>query len=124
MYDADAPAADPKVLALGAPVLGICYGLQFIVHHLGGKVRSAAKREYGHAEVALEDRSTPLFAGLPATLAGVDEPRRRGAGVARWLLPHCCSSNALAGIEKSGTPHLGGAVSSRGAPHAAGSSRF
>jgi len=51
VYDADAPAADAKVLELGVPVLGICYGLHFIVHHLGGKVLSAPKREYGHAEV-------------------------------------------------------------------------
>ncbi len=34
MYDADAPDADAGVLAMGVPVLGICYGLQFIVHHL------------------------------------------------------------------------------------------
>jgi GMP synthase (glutamine-hydrolysing) len=45
VYDADAPPADPEVLNLGLPVLGICYGLQFIAHHLGGRVRSAAKRE-------------------------------------------------------------------------------
>src|SRR6185312_4685192 len=51
VYDADAPPADPKLLEIDAPILGICYGLQFIVHHLGGKVRSASKREYGHAEV-------------------------------------------------------------------------
>src|SRR6204780_1226157 len=42
VYDADAPAADPGILALGVPVLGICYGLQFITHHLGGRVESAA----------------------------------------------------------------------------------
>ena len=68
VYDADAPAADPGLLKLGVPVLGICYGLQFIVHHLGGKVRSADKREYGHAEVSIEDSATPLFAGLPPAL--------------------------------------------------------
>ena len=66
VYDADAPAADPAVLRLGLPVLGICYGLQFIVHHLGGRVRSAERREYGDAEVEIVDRETPLFAGLPA----------------------------------------------------------
>ena len=76
VYDADAPDADPQLLELGLPMLGICYGLHFIVHHLGGKVRSAPKREYGHAEVTLEDRSTPLFAGLPRGDPGVDEPRR------------------------------------------------
>jgi GMP synthase (glutamine-hydrolysing) len=68
VYDADAPAADPAILALGLPVLGICYGLQFITHHLGGKVRSAAKREYGHAEVSVIDAAAPLFAGIPASL--------------------------------------------------------
>ena len=68
VYDIDAPAADPGVLGLGVPVLGICYGLQFIVHHLGGRVRPADKREYGHAEVTLLDAATPLFAGLPHSL--------------------------------------------------------
>jgi GMP synthase (glutamine-hydrolysing) len=67
VYDADAPAADPAVLALGVPILGICYGLQFMAHHLGGKVESAASREYGHAEVTLI-KETPLFAGLPGTM--------------------------------------------------------
>jgi GMP synthase (glutamine-hydrolysing) len=68
VYDADAPPADPAVLELGLPVLGICYGLQFITHQLGGRVRSAEKREYGHAEVELVDARNPLFAGLPASL--------------------------------------------------------
>src|SRR6202041_211407 len=66
VYDADAPAADPRILALGVPVLGICYGLQFIAHHLGGRVRSAAKREYWHAEVEWFDPANPLVAELPA----------------------------------------------------------
>ncbi len=68
VYDADAPPADVKVLGLGVPVLGICYGLQFITHHLGGKVRSAEKREYGHAEVTIVDDKNPLFESLPADL--------------------------------------------------------
>ena len=41
VYDADAPNADPKLLDMNVPTLGICYGLHFIVHHLGGKVRTA-----------------------------------------------------------------------------------
>ena len=41
VYDTDAPVADPQVFALGLPVLGICYGLQYMVHALGGKVRPA-----------------------------------------------------------------------------------
>ena len=68
VYDADAPPADPRVLGLGVPILGICYGLQFITHHLGGKVRSAEKREYGHADVTIVDDKNALFDGLPAEL--------------------------------------------------------
>jgi GMP synthase (glutamine-hydrolysing) len=68
VYDDAAPKADPKVLDCGLPILGICYGLQFITHHLGGKVVPAPAREYGHAEVTVIDE-TPLFAGLPASMS-------------------------------------------------------
>jgi GMP synthase (glutamine-hydrolysing) len=98
VYDADAPAADPKLLELGVPILGICYGLHFIVHHLGGKVLSAGGREYGHAEVTIEDSASPLFAGLPKTIAvwmsHGDEVAALPAGFRRIAV----SSNALAGI--------------------------
>src|SRR6202166_600724 len=68
VYDSDAPPADPQVLELGVPVLGICYGLQFMVHTLGGKVLAADKREYGHANVEVQNGSR-LFKGLPQTLS-------------------------------------------------------
>ena len=67
VYDADAPAADPKVLEMQIPILGICYGLQFMVHHLGGMVRSAARREYGHAQVEIVAQ-TRIFRGLQGEL--------------------------------------------------------
>ena len=69
VYDQDAPHADKKVFGLGIPVLGICYGLQFMVYALGGKVRSAAKREYGHAKVEIQKSDSQLFQGLPNQLA-------------------------------------------------------
>jgi GMP synthase (glutamine-hydrolysing) len=101
VYDADAPAADPKLLELGVPVLGICYGLQFIVHHLGGKVLPAPKREYGHAEVTLEDSASALFGGLPDSLhvwmSHGDEALELPAGFHRIAV----SANALAGIENA-----------------------
>ena len=70
VYDKDAPVADPNMLAMGLPILGICYGLQFLTYHLGGKVRSADKREYGPAQVSIVSGQTenPLFAGLPPSL--------------------------------------------------------
>ena len=98
VYDTDAPAADAAVLAMGVPVLGICYGLHFIVHHLGGKVKSAPLREYGHAEVFIEDVATPLFNGLPANIqvwmSHGDEAEILPTGFHRTAV----TSNALAGI--------------------------
>jgi GMP synthase (glutamine-hydrolysing) len=72
VYDAEAPKCDPKVLALGIPVLGICYGMQWITHTLGGKVEKAERREYGRAQLQIEDLkdqpASQLFTGVPATL--------------------------------------------------------
>jgi GMP synthase (glutamine-hydrolysing) len=98
VYDADAPAADPRILQLGLPTLGICYGLHFIVHHMGGHVKSAPLREYGHAEVTIEDAATPLFSGLPASMqvwmSHGDEAEKLPPGFHRTAI----TSNALAGI--------------------------
>jgi GMP synthase (glutamine-hydrolysing) len=63
VYDKDAPTMDKRVFELGVPVLGICYGLQLMVHLLGGKVHAAQKREYGHAPVSVKE--SRLFHGLP-----------------------------------------------------------
>ncbi|MGO9405268.1 MAG: glutamine-hydrolyzing GMP synthase [Terriglobales bacterium] len=68
VYDKGAPLADQSVFELGIPVLGICYGLQFMVYALGGKVRPAAKREYGHAKVEIQESDSLLFQGLPKLL--------------------------------------------------------
>ena len=67
VYDPEAPACDPQVLSLGVPVLGICYGLQWIAHTLGGRVEPGERREYGRAEAKILDGSL-LFRGLPALL--------------------------------------------------------
>ncbi len=67
VYDKDAPVAGLGVFDLGLPVLGICYGLQFMAHVLGGKVLGAKHREYGHAQVEVLSDSE-LFRGLPRSL--------------------------------------------------------
>ena len=60
----EAPRCPAGVLALGVPVLGICYGMQLMADVLGGEVEPAPEREFGHATVTVETDS-PLFAGLP-----------------------------------------------------------
>src|SRR2546426_249825 len=65
VYDADAPKCDPKVLALGIPVLGICYGMQWITHTLGGKVERAERREDGRARTFGDRKSTRLNSSHP-----------------------------------------------------------
>ena len=69
VYDRDAPLLDQEVLALDRPLLGICYGMQVLTHQLGGKVAAAQEREYGRAELCIDDPSD-LLAGLgPETIA-------------------------------------------------------
>jgi GMP synthase (glutamine-hydrolysing) len=63
VFDPGAPTADPGVLALGVPVLGICYGMQLITQLAGGKVQPSSEREYGRAEITLRE-GTGLFAGF------------------------------------------------------------
>jgi len=64
VYEPGAPRLDPKILELGIPVLGICYGMQLLAHLLGGRVeRSPHKAEYGVAEIEIAE-DDPLFAGL------------------------------------------------------------
>lgn len=46
--------ADPELLNLGVPVLGICYGMQWLAHTLGGEVSPGDQREFGYAKVATE----------------------------------------------------------------------
>jgi len=63
IYDENAPMAEIGVLSLGVPVLGICYGMQFLTHVLGGSVAYAADREYGSAMISVEEPGD-LFDGL------------------------------------------------------------
>jgi len=97
VYDDSAPKADPKVLEAGLPVLGICYGLQFITHHLGGRVVPAAAREYGHAEVEVVE-ATALFHGLPEKLEVWMSHGDHAEALAPGFRVTARTANAVAGI--------------------------
>jgi GMP synthase (glutamine-hydrolysing) len=64
VYDAEAPAVEEALFDLGIPVLGICYGMQLLARHFGGKVVPAGKREYGHADLMSKSTPGPLFDGF------------------------------------------------------------
>ena len=66
VYKEDAPACDKEIFRLGIPILGICYGMQFMAYALGGKVSPCETSEYGKTEVFLEN-SCALFRNLNET---------------------------------------------------------
>jgi GMP synthase (glutamine-hydrolysing) len=71
VYDPEAPICHPGVLHLGVPVLGICYGMQWIAKQLGGRVERAERREYGRGILQVQNGAQPesaLFLGLPKSL--------------------------------------------------------
>ncbi|KPJ74819.1 MAG: GMP synthase [Deltaproteobacteria bacterium SG8_13] len=55
IYEKNSPKMDKAVFDLGIPILGICYGMQYMVDALGGKVQHARKREYGFAELKIKN---------------------------------------------------------------------
>lgn len=66
VYDPKSLQADEGILSLGIPVLGICYGAQWIAYHTEGKVEKAGVPEYGKTETTF-DLSSPLFQEMPET---------------------------------------------------------
>lgn len=64
VYDENAFHIDSAIYDLGVPILGICYGMQLMSQHFGGKVEKASHREYGKAEINVKN-ATPLFGQLP-----------------------------------------------------------
>ncbi len=63
IYEENSPKTDPEIFNLGIPVLGICYGMQFMSDALGGKVKRAGKREYGFAELNIS-KAEGIFKGI------------------------------------------------------------
>ncbi len=69
----ESPRIPPAIFSLGRPVLGICYGMQAMALQLGGKVDTVSKREYGYAQVKIENPSQ-LLTQIEDALSPQGEP--------------------------------------------------
>ena len=98
VYDVDAPKCDPNVLQLGVPVLGICYGMQWLTYTLGGKVERAHRREYGRAQLDITCKSK-LFSGVPASLKIWNSHGDHVVGVPAGFQITGRTDNAVAAVE-------------------------
>ena len=62
--DEKAPRPDLSAIKGSYPLLGVCFGAQYLAHHFGGEVKASNKREYGRANLAFVDRESLLFQGI------------------------------------------------------------
>jgi len=106
VYDKDAPVCDPKVLQLGVPVLGICYGMQWLAYTLGGKVERAERREYGPGKLEIE-RDSKLFDGLPLQLKIWNSHGDHVVGLPTGFHRTAQTDNAVAAIENEASGFYG-----------------
>ncbi|MCU0913453.1 MAG: glutamine-hydrolyzing GMP synthase [Planctomycetes bacterium] len=103
VYEAKAPRCDERILDLGVPTLGICYGMQLGCQMLGAEVNPARRREYGRAGLTILDKSD-LFANLPdETLVWAshgDQVANPGPGFVKLAQTKTCPWAAVRHAEK------------------------
>ncbi len=107
VYDEDSPHADPAILGLGIPVLGLCYGMQWMARHLGGRVGRAEGREYGRAAIEANPASR-LLRGLPATQTVWMSHGDHVEALPEGFIATASTRNApIAAFESTGAPLFG-----------------
>src|SRR6202161_4138046 len=106
VYDATAPVCDPKVLRLGIPVLGICYGMHWLTHTPCGKVERAERREYGPAQLDIENGSK-LFANFPGQFKIWNSHGDHVVGLPEGFSVTGRTDNAIGAVEHAGKRFYG-----------------
>jgi GMP synthase (glutamine-hydrolysing) len=98
VFELGSPHPDPRLWNYGRPILGICYGMQLLVHELGGTVEKAPRHEYGKAEISVSEESglfTELARNLTVWMSHGDHISSLPAG----FRPAARSSSAIAAME-------------------------
>lgn len=67
VYAEGAPHVSEEILNMNIPILGICYGMQLLAYHFGGKVSPGNRREYGQTSLRVTQTRSPLFRSVPST---------------------------------------------------------
>jgi GMP synthase (glutamine-hydrolysing) len=108
VYGEGVPTADPALLELGTPVLGLCYGMQLLAHLAGAEVVSASRREYGRADVQV--LGGRLFTGFeesgttPVWMSHGDHVKESPAG---WQVTARSENSPVAAFEHQTLPLFG-----------------
>lgn len=105
VYGEGVPTAQPELLGMGIPVLGLCYGMQVLAQLAGGRVVPASRREYGRADVRIEGGK--LFKGFavgattPVWMSHGDHVDEAPPG---WHVTASSENSPIAAIEHDGLP--------------------
>jgi GMP synthase (glutamine-hydrolysing) len=104
---AEAPQLAPGVLELHKPILGICYGLQVLLHATGGRVRSTGQGEYGHALMRIK-HNRDLFRGLSGSLpVWMSHGDRVEELTPDWEVIGCSGKEVVAAVRHRDRPWFG-----------------
>lgn len=106
VYEAGSVTTHPEIFELGVPILGICYGHQWMSHSLGGRVQAGdqAGKEFGRANLKITN-ANPLFTGIPETstfwMSHGDEVTELAPGFAVCGTTELCHNAAVFHSEKN-----------------------
>lgn len=103
VYEDGAPMCNKEIFELGIPILGICYGMQFMTYALGGNVERADKREYGVVDVSL-NKESKLFKGFnnvnPCLMSHTDFVSKLPEGFETIASTQNCKIAAMQNVDK------------------------
>lgn len=103
VYAPDAPHCDPAIYTSGLPILGICYGMQMIMHDLGGQVQACDQKEYGRTEITITEPNK-LFEKLPdhetVWMSHGDQVSQMAPGFAQIASSDTCPYAACQNLDK------------------------